>query len=116
MFIFVSRMVLNSKSKYVFIINLAISIYMTYRGLITFSRGGVITGFVMIASLLVVSFFFISSANRIRMLIMIGFVAMVFTLAWNYSSEQTNGMIDKRYANKDAAGRVKEDKLSGVVS
>ncbi|MBS7786394.1 O-antigen ligase family protein [Flavobacterium sp. CYK-55] len=113
MFIFVSRMVLNSKSKYVFIINLAISIYMTYRGLITFSRGGVITGFVMIASLLVVSFFFISSANRIRMLIMIGFVAMVFTLAWNYSSEQTNGMIDKRYANKDAAGRVKEDKLSG---
>lgn len=113
MFIFVSRMMLNSKTKYTFIINLAISLYMTYRGLITFSRGGMITGFVMIATLIIVAFFFISAANRLRMLFMMGFVVLIFALAWNYSSEQTNGMIDKRYANKDAAGREKEDKLSG---
>lgn len=113
MFVFVSRLMFNSKTKYVFIANLLISIWMTYRGLITFSRGGMITGFVMIAVLIIVSFFFISSANKIRMLVMIGFVSLIFVIAWNYSSDQTNGMIDKRYANKDAAGREKEDKLSG---
>lgn len=113
MFVFVSRLMFNSKTKYVFIANLLISIWMTYRGLITFSRGGMITGFVMIAVLIIVTFFFISSANKIRMLVMIGFVSLIFVIAWNYSSDQTNGMIDKRYANKDAAGREKEDKLSG---
>lgn len=113
MFIFVARLMFNSKTKVAFFLNLVIALYMTYRGLITFSRGGMITGFVMIATLIVVSFFFISSANKIRMILMIGFVSLIFTLAWNYSSMQTNGMIDKRYANKDAAGREKEDKLSG---
>ena len=93
--------------------NLIISLYVTYRGLITFSRGGMITGFVMIATLIGVTFFFISQANRIRMLIMIGFVALIFSVAWSFSSEQTNGLIEKRYSNKDAAGREKEDKLSG---
>lgn len=93
--------------------NLIISLYVTYRGLITFSRGGMITGFVMIATLIGVTFFFISQANRIRMLIMIGFVALIFSVAWSFSSEQTNGLIEKRYSNKDAAGREKEDELSG---
>ncbi len=113
MFIFVSRLILNSKNKWVFIINLMISLYATYRCLITFSRGGMITGFMMITTLVFVTFFFISQANRIRMLIMIGCVALVFMAAWSYSLDQTNGLIEKRYANQDAAGRVKEDRLSG---
>jgi hypothetical protein len=113
MFIFVSRLVLNSKTKWAFTINLIISLYATYRGLITFSRGGMITGFVMIAILLAVTFFFISQANKIRMLVMIGFVTVVFSAAWSFSSEQTNGLIEKRYSNKDAAGRKKDDQLSG---
>lgn len=113
MFVFVSRLMLNSKNKWTFIMNLIISLYVTYRGLITFSRGGMITGFVMIATLIGVTFFFISQANRIRMLIMIGFVALIFSVAWSFSSEQTNGLIEKRYSNKDAAGREKEDELSG---
>lgn len=113
MFIFVSRLVLNSKTKWAFTINLIISLYTTYRGLITFSRGGMITGFVMIAVLLAVTFFFISQANKIRMLLMIGFVTIIFSAAWSFSSEQTNGLIEKRYSNKDAAGRKKDDRLSG---
>jgi O-antigen ligase len=32
---------------------------------------------------------------------------------WAYSSFQTGGLIDKRYANQDAAGRVKVSRLSG---
>lgn len=113
MFVFVSRLILNSKTKWAFAINLFISLYATYRGLITFSRGGMITGFVMIAVLVVIAFFYISQANRVRMLVMIGFVAIVFSVAWVYSSDQTNGLIEKRYTNRDAAGRQKDDQLSG---
>jgi O-antigen ligase len=40
-------------------------------------------------------------------------VTLAFSLAWSYSSEQTSGLINKRYANQDAAGRVKDDNLSG---
>ena len=32
---------------------------------------------------------------------------------WSYSSIQTGGMIDKRYANQDAQGREKKSQLTG---
>ena len=32
---------------------------------------------------------------------------------WTYSSMQTNGLIEKRYANQDARGRQKKDRLGG---
>lgn len=113
MFIFVSRLMLLSQTKYLFIINLILTLIITYRGFITFSRGGMITGFIMISVLIIVSYFFISKVKKIRMILMISFVLLAFFAAWSYSSEQTNGLIDKRYANKDAAGRIKEDNLSG---
>jgi O-antigen ligase len=34
-------------------------------------------------------------------------------ITWGYTSFQTGGLIDKRYANQDAAGRAKESKLTG---
>ncbi|NHM06398.1 O-antigen ligase family protein [Flavobacterium sp. CYK-4] len=113
MFIFVSRLMLLSPSKYLFLINLFLTIVITYRGFITFSRGGMITGFVMIFVMIVVSFFFASKNQKLRIAIMISLIIAAFSIAWSYSSEQTNGMINKRYANQDAAGREKEDNLSG---
>lgn len=113
MFIFVSRLMLLSPTKYLFLLNLFITLVITYRGFITFSRGGMITGFVMIFALIFVSFFFASKNQKLRMLIMVSLIFAAFFVAWSYSSEQTNGMINKRYANQDAAGREKEDNLSG---
>ena len=46
------------------------------------------------------------------MLIIIGATA-IFT--WTLTSVRTDGLIDKRYANKDAAGRIKEDVSTGRV-
>jgi O-antigen ligase len=34
-------------------------------------------------------------------------------MAWGFTSLVTNGLIDKRYANQDAAGRIKEDLSTG---
>ena len=113
MFIFVSRLMFLSFTKFLFGINLSIILYITYRGLITFSRGGMVTGFSMILVLILVSYFFLNKVRRTRMLYMTIFIVIAFFAAWSYSSTQTNGLIDKRYANKDASGRVKEDQLSG---
>jgi len=40
-------------------------------------------------------------------------IAVGLLLAWGYTSLATNGLIDKRYANEDAAGRAKEDLSTG---
>ncbi len=113
MFIFVSRLLLLSQTKYLFIVNLLLTLVITYRGFITFSRGGMITGFVMIIALIGVSFFFMSKVKKLKMSLMVILILAAFTASWLYSSEQTNGMINKRYANRDAAGRLKEDRTSG---
>ena len=41
------------------------------------------------------------------------FVGLALIATWGYTSFTTGGLIDKRYANQDAAGRVKESKFTG---
>ena len=113
MFIFASRLLLLSNSVFQFSVNLLLTMYIAYRGFITFSRGGMITGFAMILILIVVAYLFIDKQRKLRMLGMIAFTFIAFIAAWTYSSNQTNGLIQKRYNNQDAAGRVKEDQLTG---
>jgi hypothetical protein len=113
MFIFASRLILLSNSLLQFSINLILTMCLAYRGFITFSRGGMITGFTMILALILVSYVFIDHKKKMRMLGMIVFIFIAFLGAWSYSTDQTNGLIQKRYSNQDAAGRVKEDQLTG---
>lgn len=113
MFIFFTRLIFNSKNKIIFIVNLIIACNITYRGLVTFSRGGMITGFVMIVILLFFLYKNSNSAGRFKLNLLFVFMALVFSVIWFYTSSQTSGLIDKRYANQDAMGRVKESKLTG---
>jgi hypothetical protein len=38
-------------------------------------------------------------------------ICTVIIVTWNYTSNQTDGLIEKRYANQDASGKVKESTL-----
>jgi hypothetical protein len=113
MFIFFTRLIFNSKNKIIFIVNLIVACNITYRGLVTFSRGGMITGFVMIVILLFFLYKNSNSSGRFKLNLLFIFMALVFSVIWFYTSLQTSGLIDKRYANQDAMGRVKESKLTG---
>ncbi len=113
MFIFFSRLIFNSKNKLIFILNLIIATNITYRGLVTFSRGGMITGFVMIVILLIFLYFNSGSSGRYKLNMLFVFMSVVFIFTWLYTSMQTSGLIDKRYANQDAMGRVKESRFTG---
>lgn len=113
MFIFFSRLLLESETRLLFIINLAITSLVTYRGLITFSRGGMITGFVMILIMLFYLYISTKSRGKMKLNYMFGFMVLMFIVTWNYTSNQTDGLIEKRYANQDASGKVKESQLTG---
>jgi O-antigen ligase len=112
-FVFFVQFLLNSKSIILQGLNGFLILAFAFRGIVTFSRGGIITGVVMIVVLLGV--LYLQGNNRIKP--KIGLVVILSFLAalavWGYSSIQTSGMINKRYANEDARGRAKKSQLSG---
>ena len=113
MFIFVSRMIYFSSSKKLFILNLIIALNISYRGLITFSRGGMMTGFFMIVILIIVTYLKVNSSAKVKMNYLLIAIITAMLVTWSYTSSQTGGLIEKRYANQNAAGKVSEDKFTG---
>lgn len=112
-FIFFSRIILESKSKYVLLINLIVVFNIGYRGMVTFSRGGMITGFLMIVLLLLFLYYKSNKGGKIKLNYIFILVFIMLAAIWSYTSLQTNGLINKRYANQDAAGRAKESQFTG---
>jgi hypothetical protein len=113
MFIFFSRFLFESKNKLLFIVNVVLFLFITFRGLITFSRGGMITGLIMI--IVLVGMIYINSKNigKSKINILIVFMAFLAISIWTYTSVTTDGLIDKRYANQDIKGRERGSQLSG---
>ena len=112
-FLFFVQLLLNSTTVKTQLINAALVLIFAFRGIVTFSRGGIITGGVMILLLLLILFLQGSpkGKSKISGIIVLSLVASLGV--WTYSSTQTSGLIDKRYANEDARGRKKESQLSG---
>ncbi len=86
--------------------------YFTYRGLLTFSRGGMITaavGFLFFA----VFMFLFQKVTFAKISKYIFIVLFLFLGIWLYTSNITGGMIDNRYAGKNASGIKKKDATAG---
>ncbi len=113
MFIFLTRMILQSQSKIQMIINLILTLNLAYRGMVTFSRGGMYTGFFMIVLFLLFLYFKSNSGGKVKLNYIIIFLSLAAFGTWSYTSFQTSGLIEKRYANQDGAGRVKQSKFTG---
>ncbi|EIA10400.1 O-antigen ligase family protein [Flavobacterium frigoris] len=113
MFIFFSRIILESRSKFLVVLNLIIVFNISYRGMVTFSRGGMITGFLMIVLLLLFLYFKMNYRGKVKLNYVIVIIGLTMMAIWGYASFQTGGLINKRYANQDAAGRAKESRFTG---
>lgn len=113
MFVFFSRLIFYSHSPFLFGINALIAVELSYRGIITFSRGGILTSLIMLFVLTLITYYKVNGKARIKMHYLLVVLAMGFIGVWVFSSAQTNGLINKRYANKDISGRVKQDKFTG---
>nr|WP_246457674.1 O-antigen ligase family protein [Winogradskyella echinorum] len=113
MFVFCVNFFINSKSLLIKIVNIILFALISFRGIVTFSRGGVITAILMIFSFLIYVYF--RSSNRQKNIIVTSFFLLLITsvVIWTVSSNQTSGLIDKRYSNQDKTGREKEDVSAG---
>lgn len=112
-FVFFFNTVYNSPTRRVQLLNVFLTALIAYRGIVTFSRGGMITSLFMIAFLLFFSYFKMNDRGQKKILFVVIAGALLGGFVWVYSSVQTGGLIDKRYANQDAKGRVKVSKLTG---
>jgi len=89
-------------------------IYFIYRGLLTFSRGGIFTGAITLGCfILFYSFYQRQSFALISKYLIIGGLFLVGV--WLYTSNITGGMLDNRYTGKNARGVQKADISSGRV-
>ncbi|PBI89479.1 O-Antigen ligase [Flavobacterium sp. ACN2] len=113
MFVFFTQVILFSKSKLDLFINSGLFVFISYRGIVTFSRGGIITAVVMIVFLLLFLYYFSNSKGKNKLKLIFVLTGILSVGIWTYSSFQTRGLIEKRYANKDSAGREKKDRLGG---
>ena len=114
-FVFAVFLVFKKRIFSLFIIDLILFLYLVFRGLLTLSRGGMITGFVAIALFL---FFYLSSSrdkfkNSIKYL---GLISLVAISLWVYASNLSGGMLTNRYMNKNAAGITKKDISTGRIT
>ncbi|KAF2325967.1 O-antigen ligase family protein [Flavobacterium nitrogenifigens] len=112
-FVFFTQLILFSKTKKDIFINGSLLIFISYRGIVTFSRGGVFTAIAMIICLFAVVYYFSNARGKSKFIIVFVLTGLMSIAIWTYSSLQTHGLIEKRYANKDARGREKKDRLGG---
>jgi len=112
-FVFFTQLILFSKTKKEIFLNGFLLLFVSYRGIVTFSRGGIITAVVMIVCLMFLLYYFSNAKGKTKFSLVFIMTALMAGGIWTYSSFQTSGLIEKRYANQDAAGRTKKDNLGG---
>lgn len=112
-FIFFSRIVLGSKNKIIVFFDILACLLLTYRGIVTFSRGGMMTAGIMVIAFLIVLFLVSKYKIRMKLFLYVILGISALSIIWSISSSQTGGLIDKRYANEGVNGNKKESKLTG---
>ncbi|MCC8358544.1 O-antigen ligase family protein [Salinimicrobium sediminilitoris] len=101
------------KNRIINLIDLVLFGMMSYRAIVTFSRGGVLTAIICIAAFLVLLIYKqdIYDRKKIWNKIMI-FGGVVFGI-WFLTTVLTQGLIVNRYTNRDAAGQLETDITTG---
>ena len=98
-------------SKYLFL-DIIFLAYFTYRGLLTFSRGGMLTAGVALAAFIGC----IVLHKRLTFKKLFLYTSVSFALfmgVWLYTTNITGGLISNRYAGKNAKGVQKKDASAG---
>ena len=113
MFVFTVRFFNKSNSQILKYTNILILAIISYRGIVTFSRGGILVAIIMIAFFLFYYFKKSTFKNRRRITVLVTIFAVVGFGVWTISTIETSGFIEKRYSNEDALGREKEDVSTG---
>ena len=112
-FLLLTRLLIPYKNILVHWVMMFFMALMAYRALLTFSRGGVLVSVILCVVFVIVYYFSSDLVLKIKTsLRIIGLVAAGLAI-WTFTIFQTGGMIENRYANRDASGVEKEDITTG---
>ncbi|MCR8666348.1 O-antigen ligase family protein [Aestuariibaculum sp. M13] len=109
------RFFVFTNTRFLRYVDLFFVLLFSFRAVVTFSRGGVLTAVIMLACFLFFQFKFMNKSKRSHMLVSLILFSCIILGTWVYSSIQTNGLIERRYANEDARGIEKGDITTGRV-
>lgn len=114
-FIVAVHLFLKKNIFWVSLIDVFLFLYLVFRGLLTFSRGGMLTALIVIVAFLF--YYFISTKDKIKNILKYLSIIGVFGIGiWVYTSNITGGMLTNRYTNKNAAGIEKKDISTGRIT
>ncbi len=112
-FVLFTRLFIPYKNKLVYFIMILLLCLMTLRGILTFSRGGILTGAIMSGCFLLFYFMYSNVKSKVSSVFKLGGAIGVVVLIWLFSLAQTGGLIENRYTNRDSLGREKGDITTG---
>ncbi|MFD2550408.1 O-antigen ligase family protein [Bizionia sediminis] len=113
MFVMAVRLFTKSPTLVLKLINATILALISFRAVTTLSRGGVIAA---VIAILVFLFYFFRKApakKKNEVLGIFGLFCFSLALTWFVSINQTDGLVNLRYANKDHLGREKQNLTTG---
>ncbi|MBO6606974.1 MAG: O-antigen ligase family protein [Psychroserpens sp.] len=113
MFIIAVRLFTKSPNFGLKILNVILFSAISFRAIVTFSRGGVITAIATIIAFLVIYYAKVNRKKKNEIIALGALFIVSMVSVWIISSKQTDGYIDLRYANKDHLGREKGDITTG---
>lgn len=113
MFILFSRLLFNKFKGIQSIIELVLLGFMSFRGLVTFSRGGIFTAIAAIVILIIITYLRGQRRFRSKVFMVLFYGVVLGASVWLYASNRTSGLIENRYANENAMGVAKEDVTTG---
>lgn len=113
-FLLVTRL-FTVKDKLTNLVDLALLGMMGYRAVVSFSRGGVLTGLICMAAFIILFYYKQDAREQARINTKIMIVGLSMVVIWLITSIQTFGLIGNRYANENAIGETKGDVTTGRV-
>jgi len=111
--VFFLRLILKPSTTFHFIIDLVLMMYMYFRGILTFSRGGMIAAILTIIVFLAFVNWNADWQFRKHLLwkTVIVFIALSAISVW--TSKQSHGLLKNRYANEDKNGKARVHRATG---
>ncbi len=85
--------------------------YIIFRGLLTFSRGGLLTG--VLSFFLFILFYLLKKDNKKELFKVFTILFILISGVWIYSSNITGGMLNNRFLGRNTVGEQKDDISSG---
>ncbi|MCY2687874.1 O-antigen ligase family protein [Salinimicrobium sp. TH3] len=101
------------KSRVINVIDLVLFGLMSYRALVTFSRGGVLTGVICIVCFLILLYYKRPDREKAAVVKKIIVASGTGLIIWMFSTIATNDLLLYRYTNRDAAGKLEQDITTG---